>query len=49
MVRRNLIRILEDPSRVGPTVRRLYGKYAKYLVDYTCMGLLEEKHLRRLV
>jgi lauroyl/myristoyl acyltransferase len=49
MVRRNLSRILEDPSRAGTTVRRLYMKYAKYLVDYTRMGLLEEKHLRRLV
>ena len=49
MVRRNLSRILENQSRVGPTVRRLYVRYAKYLVDYTRMDLLEEKHLRRLV
>jgi KDO2-lipid IV(A) lauroyltransferase len=49
MVGRNLSRVLQDPSRVGPTVRRLYTKYAKYLVDYTRMGLLEEKHLRPLV
>ena len=49
MVRRNLSRILGDPSQVGPTVRRLYVRYAKYLVDYTRMDLLREKHLRRLV
>jgi len=49
MVRRNLSRILGDPSLVGPTVRRLYVRYAKYLVDYTRMDLLREKHLRRLV
>jgi Kdo2-lipid IVA lauroyltransferase/acyltransferase len=49
MVRRNLSRILEDQSSVGQTVRRLYVRYAKYLVDYTRMDLLEEKHLRRLV
>ncbi len=49
MVRRNLSRILEDPSQVGPTVRRLYVRYAKYLVDYTRMDLLKGRHLRRLV
>ena len=49
MVGRNLGRVLDDPSRVGQTVRRLYVKYAKYLVDYTRMDLLEERHLRRLV
>jgi len=49
MVRRNLSRILGDPSQVGPTVRRLYVRYAKYLVDYTRMDLLRGKHLRRLV
>jgi KDO2-lipid IV(A) lauroyltransferase len=49
MVRRNLSRILDDPSQVGRTVRRLYVRYAKYLVDYTRMDLLRDKHLRRLV
>ncbi len=49
MVRRNLSRIVGDPSQVGPTVRRLYVRYAKYLVDYTRMDLLRGKHLRRLV
>ena len=49
MVRRNLSRILEDPSRVDRTVRRTFVRYAKYLVDYTRMDLLREKHLRRLV
>jgi len=49
MVRRNLSQILEDPSRVGQMVRRLYVRYAKYLVDFTRMNLLKEKHLRRLV
>jgi len=49
MVRRNLSRVLEDPSQVGPTVRRLYVRYAKYLVDYTRMDMLRDKHLRRLV
>jgi KDO2-lipid IV(A) lauroyltransferase len=49
MVRRNLGHILNDPSQVGRTVRRLYVRYAKYLVDFTRMDLLEEKHLRRLV
>ena len=49
MVRRNLARILQDSSRVGQTARRLYVRYAKYLVDYTRMDLLEERHLRRLV
>src|SRR5512139_2104278 len=49
MVRRNMSQILEDPSQVGPTVRRLYIRYAKYLVDYTRMDLLRGRHLRRLV
>jgi KDO2-lipid IV(A) lauroyltransferase len=49
MVRRNLSRILDDPSQVGGTVRRLYIRYAKYLVDYTRMDLLRDEHLRRLV
>jgi len=49
MVRRNLSRILEDPSQVGRTVRRLYVRYAKYLVDYTRMDLLKGRHLCRLV
>ena len=49
MVRRNLGHIVNDPSQVGRTVRRLYVRYAKYLVDFTRMDLLEEKHLRRLV
>lgn len=49
MVRLNLSQVLEDPSGVGQTVRRLYVRYAKYLVDFTRMDLLEEKHLRRLV
>src|SRR5512143_2584066 len=49
MVHRNLNQILEDPSQVGRTVRRLYVRYAKYLVDYTRMDLLRGRHLRRLV
>jgi len=49
MVRRNLARVLQDSLRVGQTVRRLYVRYAKYLVDYTRMDLLEERHLRHLV
>jgi KDO2-lipid IV(A) lauroyltransferase len=49
MVRRNLSRILNDPSLVGPTVRHLYVRYAKYLVDFTRMDLLRGKHLGRLV
>jgi KDO2-lipid IV(A) lauroyltransferase len=48
-VRRNLGQILEDSSQVRQMTRRLYVRYAKYLVDYTRMDLLREKHLRRLV
>jgi len=49
MVRRNLSLILEDPSKVDQVVRRTFVRYAKYLVDYTRMDLLQEKHLHRLV
>ena len=49
MVRRNLSRILENPSDVGRTVRRTFVYYAKYLVDYTRMDLLRENNLNSLV
>lgn len=49
MVRRNLSRVVENPLQVGRTVRHLYVRYAKYLVDFTRMDLLRKKHLRRLV
>ena len=49
MVQRNLSRILEDPSQVNRTVRHTFVRYAKYLVDYTRMDLLNEEHLRRMV
>ncbi|HYB21850.1 MAG TPA: lysophospholipid acyltransferase family protein [Thermodesulfobacteriota bacterium] len=49
MVRRNLSRILEDPTQVNQTARRTFVRYAKYLVDYTRMDLLNEKHLRSIV
>ena len=49
MVRRNLSQILDDPARVDDTVRRTFVQYAKYLVDYTRMDLLREKHLHRLI
>lgn len=49
MVRRNLSQVLEDPSRVGKTVRRTFVRYAKYLVEYTRMDLLREVHLQKLV
>lgn len=49
MVRQNLSRVLEDPSQINQTVRHTFVRYAKYLVEYTRMDLLKEKHLRRLV
>ena len=49
MVQRNLSQILEDPSQVNQTARHTFVRYAKYLVEYTRMDLLKEKHLRRLV
>lgn len=49
MVRKNLSRILDNPSELGRTVRRAFIYYAKYLVDYTRMDLLREKHLSRMV
>ncbi len=49
MVQRNLSQILEDPSQVNRTVRHTFVRYAKYLVDYTRMDLLNEEHLRRMV
>ncbi len=49
VVRRNLSQILEDPSQVDQAVRRTFVRYAKYLVDYTRMDLLREKHLARMV
>lgn len=49
MVHRNLSQIVKDPSQVQRTVRRAFIRYAKYLVDYTRMDLLREKHLRRIV
>jgi len=49
MVRRNLGRILEDPSEIPRVERRTFVRYAKYLVDYTRMDLLRENHLERIV
>jgi KDO2-lipid IV(A) lauroyltransferase len=49
MVRRNLSRILEDPSQVPLMVRRTFIRYAKYLVDYTRMDLLRKNHVPGLV
>jgi len=49
MVRRNLSQILEDPSKLDAAVRETFVRYAKYLVDYTRMDLLRERHLRSLV
>jgi KDO2-lipid IV(A) lauroyltransferase len=49
MVRRNLSHVFADPSGINRAVRRTFIWYAKYLVDYTRMDLLAEKHLRRLV
>jgi lauroyl/myristoyl acyltransferase len=49
MVRRNLTRVLEDPSVVGKTARRTFVYYAKYLVDYTRMDLLREDNLNGMV
>ena len=49
MVKRNLSRILENPSEVGKTARRTFIRYAQYLVDYTRMDLLKQDNLGRLV
>jgi KDO2-lipid IV(A) lauroyltransferase len=49
MVRRNLGRIVQDPSQVPLLVRRTFIRYAKYLVDYTRMDLLRENHVPGLV
>ncbi len=49
MVRRNLSRIVADPSQVPCLVRRTFIRYAKYLVDYTRMDLLRKRHVHGLV
>jgi KDO2-lipid IV(A) lauroyltransferase len=49
MVRRNLSQIFSNPSGIHRAVRHTFICYAKYLVDYTRMDLLAEKHLRFLV
>ncbi|HSR11451.1 MAG TPA: lysophospholipid acyltransferase family protein [Thermodesulfobacteriota bacterium] len=47
-VRTNLSCIVR-PAELASTVRKTYVRYAKYLVDYTRMDMLTEKHLRRIV
>ncbi len=49
MVKRNLRRILENPSEAGRMARRTFTRYAQYLVDYTRMDLLKRNNLERLV
>lgn len=48
-VERNLRRILEDPGMARSKGWRTFVHYAKYLVDYTRMGLLREENIPCLV
>ena len=49
MVRRNLSRVLPNPADVRKMVHRTFICYAKYLVDYTRMDLLNGGNFNRLV
>jgi KDO2-lipid IV(A) lauroyltransferase len=49
MVKRNLRKILENPSEAGKVARQTFVRYAQYLVDYTRMDLLKEDNLGNLV
>jgi Kdo2-lipid IVA lauroyltransferase/acyltransferase len=49
MVCRNLSQVLEGDREIKRTSRQTFINYAKYLVDYTRMNLLNAKNFSRLV